>query len=77
MKPVKAIDLVWKAQPAMACLKSIAEQDGNLKFAEQVGEWLDQARELLHRKDSKKSSEKLTSALDPACGVMIQYGAKS
>ena len=77
MKPVKAIDLVWKAQPAMACLKSIAEQDGNLKFAEQVGEWLDQARELLHRKDSKKSSEKATSALDAEVGDMIQYGPKS
>ena len=51
---VKAIDLVWKAQPAMACLKSIAEKNGDAKFAEQIGEWLDNARELLNRKERKK-----------------------
>lgn len=51
---VKAIDLVWKAQPAMACLKSMAEKNGDVKFAEQIGEWLDNARELLNRKEGKK-----------------------
>ena len=53
-KSIKAIDLVWKAQPAMACLKSMAEKNGDTKFAEQIGEWLDNARELLNRKEGKK-----------------------
>ena len=43
-----------KAQPAMACLKSMAEKNGDTKFAEQIGEWLDNARELLNRKDGKR-----------------------
>lgn len=51
---VKAIDLVFKAQPSMACLKSMAEKNGDVKFAEQIGEWLDDARELLNRKEGKK-----------------------
>lgn len=53
-KKIKAIDLVWKAQPAMACLKSMAEKNGDVKFAEHIGEWLDNARELLNRKEGKK-----------------------
>ena len=52
-KSIKAIDLVWKAQPAMACLKSMAEKNGEVKFAEQIGEWLDDARELLDRKEGR------------------------
>lgn len=55
VKRLSARDLVWKAQPAMACLKSLLEQDGNLKFAEMVGEWLDQARELLRRRSDRKA----------------------
>lgn len=50
-KRIKAIDLVWEAQPAMACLKSMAEKNGDVKFAEQIGEWLDNARELLNRRE--------------------------
>lgn len=51
---VKAIDLVWKAQPSMACLKSMAEKNGDTKFTEQIGEWLDNARELLNRKERRE-----------------------
>ena len=51
---VKAIDFVWKAQPAMACLKGMAEKNGDIKFDEKIGEWLDNARELLNRKEKRK-----------------------
>lgn len=53
-KKIKAIDLVWEAQPAMAFLKGIAEKNGDVQFADQVGEWLDNARELLNSKDGKR-----------------------
>lgn len=53
-KSIKAIDLVWKAQPAMACLKSILERAGNKQMAEDIREWLDNARELLNRKERRK-----------------------
>lgn len=61
MKPVKAIDLVWKAQPLIATLRqamaSLAEQRPNNKDArtvqEDCDEWLNGARTLLARKGVK------------------------
>lgn len=52
-KRIKAIDLVWEAQPAMAFLKGMAEKNGDVKFSDQIGEWLDNARELLNRREER------------------------
>ena len=53
-KSIKAIDLVWKAQPAMACLKSILERAGNKQMAKDLRDWLNDAMELLNRKEGRK-----------------------
>lgn len=61
MKPVKAIDLVWKARPLVATLRqamaSLAEQKPNNKDArtlqDDCDEWLNGARTLLDRKGAK------------------------
>ena len=58
MKPVKAIDLVWKAQPLIATLQTIMarlseERPGKSASGtvlEDCNEWLRGARELLARK---------------------------
>jgi hypothetical protein len=58
MKPVKAIDLVWKAQPMIATLHTImvklaADVPGKSAagtVAEDASQWLASARELLTRK---------------------------
>lgn len=54
MKPVKAIDLVWKAQPMIATLREIIKQncdEGQMgKFIDDIDNWLDGARALLQRK---------------------------
>ena len=57
-KKVKAIDLVWKAQPMIATLHTImvsmaAQKPGKSAegtLAEDCSNWLDNARELLDRK---------------------------
>ena len=53
MKPVKAIDLVWKAQPMIATLREIIKQncdEGQMKeFIDDCDNWLDGARTLLQR----------------------------
>lgn len=57
MKPVKAIDLVWKAQPMIATLHTIMvgltkdNPNGSAAtLASNCKEWLDDARSLLDRK---------------------------
>ena len=58
MKPVKAIDLVWKAQPLIATLqtimarmsKDIPGKSASGTVLEDCNEWLRGARELLARK---------------------------
>ena len=58
MKPVKAIDLVWKAQPMIATLREIIKQncdEGQMKeFIGDCDNWLDGARTLVQRKDGTK-----------------------
>ena len=62
MKPVKAIDLVWRAQPMIATLHTImvklaAEKDGksaSSTVAEDCRRWLDAAALLLKNKEGKK-----------------------
>ena len=53
MKPVKAIDLVFKAQPMIATLREIIKQncdEGQMgKFIDDCDNWLDGARTLLQR----------------------------
>lgn len=62
MKPVKAIDLVWKAQPMIATLhtimESIAKDKPNGSAATLSGhctEWLRDANTLLARKGAAMS----------------------
>jgi hypothetical protein len=56
MKPVKAIDLVWKAQPMISTLKTImadlAAKGGGAPstLVQHCDEWLDAARTLLRKK---------------------------
>ena len=58
MKPVKAIDLVFKAQPMIATLREIIKQncdEGQMKvFIDDIDNWLDGARMLMRRKDGAK-----------------------
>ena len=58
MKPVKAIDLVWKAQPMIATLREIIKQncdEGQMgKFIGDCDTWLEDARALMRRKDGVK-----------------------
>lgn len=58
MKPVKAIDLVFKAQPMIATLREIIKQncdEGQVgKFIDDCDTWLDGARTLMQRKDGAK-----------------------
>lgn len=59
-KQVKAIELVFRAQPAMALLLEVMKeqkQDGasaHDKFVEDIESWLVSARELLKRKEKGK-----------------------
>ena len=54
MKPVKAIDLVWKAQPAMSLLREILVRNRpNDSLISHLDEWLSQSNELLARKEKK------------------------
>ena len=54
MKPVKAIDLVFKAQPIVSALREIASQCNGARHQPAIvadcDEWLDAARELLKKK---------------------------
>lgn len=58
MKPVKAIDLVWKAQPMIATLRKIMSDLSNNNggtgapstLVEHCDEWLESAQSLLTRK---------------------------
>ena len=53
-KKPKAIELVFKAQPAMALLYEIMkEQKKDDMFVKDIEKWLDDARELLDRKGNK------------------------
>jgi len=58
MMPVKAIDLVFKAQPMIATLREIIKQncdEGKMSvFIDDIDNWLDGARTLLQRKDGEK-----------------------
>ena len=58
MKPVKAIDLVFRAQPMIATLRKIIKQncdEGQMgKFIDDIDNWLDGARTLMQRKDGAK-----------------------
>ena len=58
MKSVKAIDLVFKAQPMIATLREIIKQncdEGQMKeFIDDCDNWLDGARALLQRKGGGK-----------------------
>lgn len=55
MKPVKAIDLVWKAQPMISTLKTImadlAAKGGGAPstLVQHCDEWLKNANEILSR----------------------------
>lgn len=55
MKPVKAIDLVFKAQPMIATLREIIAQNCDESkmrvFIDDIDNWLDGARTLMQRKD--------------------------
>ena len=58
MKPVKAIDLVFKAQPMIATLRQIISQNCDESkmrvFIDDIDNWLDGARTLMQRKDGAK-----------------------
>ena len=58
MKPVKAIDLVFKAQPMIATLRQIISQNCDESkmrvFIDDIDNWLDGARALLQRKGGGK-----------------------
>ena len=54
-KQVKAIELVFRAQPAMALLLEVMkEQKQDDKFVKDIESWLISARELLKRKEKGK-----------------------
>ena len=53
-KKPKAIELVFKAQPAMALLLELMKKhDKDDEFAKNIEKWLDDARELLNRKGNR------------------------
>ena len=58
MKPVKAIDLVFKAQPMIATLREIIKQncdEGQMKvFIDDIDNWLRAAQVLMTRKGGVK-----------------------
>lgn len=58
MKPVKAIDLVFKAQPMIATLREIIKQncdEGQMKvFIDDIDNWLRAAQVLMTRKGGEK-----------------------
>jgi len=58
MKPVKAIDLVFKAQPMIATLRQIIAQNCDESkmrvFIDDIDNWLEGARTLVQRKDGTK-----------------------
>lgn len=58
MKPVKAIDLVFKAQPMIATLREIIKQncdEGQMRvFIDDIDNWLEESRTLMRRKDGTK-----------------------
>ena len=58
MKPVKAIDLVFRAQPMIAKLRQIIAQNCDESkmrvFIDDIDNWLEGARTLVQRKDGTK-----------------------
>ena len=54
MRPVKAIDLVWKAQPMIATLREIIKQNCDEskmgKFIDDCDTWLADAQALMLKK---------------------------
>ena len=58
MKPVKAIDLVFKAQPMIATLRDIltanCDESKMRVFIDDIDNWLDGAMTLMQRKDGGK-----------------------
>lgn len=58
MKRVKAIDLVWKAQPMIATLREIIKQncdEGQMgKFVDDIDSWLANAQALMLKKGGAK-----------------------
>lgn len=62
MKPVKAIDLVFKAQPMIATLRQIITQNCDESkmrvFIDDIDNWLDGARMLLQRGHGTDNSGK-------------------
>ena len=58
MKPVKAIDLVKKAQPMIATLREIIKQNCDEskmgEFVDGIDSWLADARDLLQKKGGAK-----------------------
>ena len=58
MKPVKAIDLVFEAQPMIATLRQIIAQNCDESkmrvFIDDIDNWLEGARTLVQRKDGTK-----------------------
>lgn len=58
MKPVKVIDLVFRAQPMIATLRQIIAQNCDESkmrvFIDDIDNWLEGARTLVQRKDGTK-----------------------
>ena len=58
MKPVKAIELVFRAQPMIATLREIIAQNCDESkmrvFIDDIDNWLEGARTLVQRKDGTK-----------------------
>ena len=58
MKPVKAIDLVFRAQPMIATLRQIIAQNCDESkmrvLIDDIDNWLEGARTLVQRKDGTK-----------------------
>ncbi len=58
MKPVKAIDLVFKAQPMIATLRQIiaanCDESKMRVFIDDIDNWLEESRTLMRRKDGVK-----------------------
>ena len=54
---IKAINLVFQAQPMIACLRSIAQAYGHKSVVRNCDEWLDKARSLMSRKGMQTGGE--------------------
>lgn len=52
-KKPKAIELVFKAQPAMALLLEVMKEQRHCKLVNDIENWLTNARELLKRKEKE------------------------